>query len=46
MVKLTPPVGQPTTHTLDIGAGCSGTVDGQRVRFEPALCTAIDAVAR
>jgi hypothetical protein len=45
-VKLAPPVGEPATHTLEVGAGCLGTVDGQRVRFDPALCTAISAVAK
>jgi hypothetical protein len=45
-VKLAPPVGEPATHTLEVGAGCVGTVDGQRVRFEPTLCSAIAAVAR
>jgi hypothetical protein len=45
-VKLAPPVGEPTTHVLEVGTGCLGTVDGQRVRFEPALCAAIRAVVR
>jgi hypothetical protein len=45
-VKLAPPVGEPAMHTLEVGAGCLGAVDGQRVRFEPALCTAISAVAK
>ena len=45
-VKLSPPVGEPATHVLEVGTGCLGSVDGERVRFEPALCDAISAVAR
>jgi hypothetical protein len=45
-VKLAPPVGEPATHVLEVGTGCAGTVDGQRVRFEPALCAAINVIVR
>jgi hypothetical protein len=45
-VKLAPPVGDASTHTLAISRDCAGTLDGQPVTFEPALCEAVSAAAR
>lgn len=42
-VTLAPPVGPRTTHTLELGAHCSGAIDARPVVFEPATCRALEA---
>jgi hypothetical protein len=48
-VTITPPAGQPTTHTLELaapsGQGCAGRVDGQPAMLPLPLCTAAVALA-
>lgn len=44
-VTFSPPVGGPTTHTLQIGSGCDARVDGKAVRLDLPLCMAAAALA-
>jgi hypothetical protein len=49
-VQVTPPVGSPVTHHLEVGpigqGGCAGRADGQAVVLTLELCTAVLAAAR
>ncbi len=45
-VTLAPPVGAPSTHTLELGAHCAGRMDTQPVVFEPPTCRALEAAVR
>lgn len=43
-VTFAPPAGEATTHTIDIGANCSGRIDGNPVVVPQDLCTAARAL--
>ncbi|MDB4959230.1 MAG: hypothetical protein JWO36_6799 [Myxococcales bacterium] len=42
-VTITPPVGAPSKHTLEIAAGCAARVDGARVTLSRSVCAAVAA---
>ena len=43
-VTFAPPTGQPTTHTIEIGDGCTGRIDGNPAMVPADLCSAVDGL--